>query len=149
VCCASAAQHSAAACAAASGREAPQHYRPPSTTGPPAEQQPPPEPPASCLSAAPRRTFFKEPQLGLDFQFVGVADYAPYSFRKAALADIGGIDESGSEPGMCGILGDWEVGPLEAAGFRGACLPFPGTPFCGARRLCWAGQARCARARPS
>jgi hypothetical protein len=78
-----------------------------------------PPPAAACLC----RTFFKEPQLNLDFQFVGVADYAPYSFRRAAFMDIGGIDESGSEPGMCGILGDWEVGSLGAAGAR----------------LCWAG----------
>jgi hypothetical protein len=58
----------------------------------------------------PRRTFFKDPELNVDFQFVGVADFAPFSFRRAAFMDIGGMDEGASEPGMCGIISDWEVG---------------------------------------
>jgi hypothetical protein len=45
---------------------------------------------------------------------VGVADYAPYSFRRAAFLDIGGLDEGASEPGQCGIISDWEVGPAGA-----------------------------------
>ncbi len=40
---------------------------------------------------------------------MGASDYAPYSFRKAAYLDIGGIDESAGEPGQCGILSDWEI----------------------------------------
>lgn len=40
---------------------------------------------------------------------MGASDYAPYSFRRAAYLDIGGIDESAGEPGQCGILSDWEI----------------------------------------
>ncbi len=40
---------------------------------------------------------------------MGASDYAPFSFRKAAYLDIGGIDEGMGEPGQCGILSDWEI----------------------------------------
>ncbi len=40
---------------------------------------------------------------------MGVADYAPYTFRRTTFMDIGGLDEGASEPGQCGIISDWEV----------------------------------------
>lgn len=55
------------------------------------------------------RTNFREPTLDIPFQFVGVADYAPYTFRRTTFMDIGGLDEGASEPGQCGIISDWEV----------------------------------------
>jgi hypothetical protein len=38
-----------------------------------------------------------------------VADFAPLSVRRAALLDVGGLDEGMAEPGQCGIASDWEL----------------------------------------
>ena len=81
---------------------------------------------AACPRASgpcPCRTFFKDPDLNVDFQCVGVAEHAPYSFRRSAFVDIGGLDEGSAEPGQCGIVSDWEV--WCAAGSAG-CLAWPG-----------------------
>jgi hypothetical protein len=64
------------------------------------------------LAGPARSTFFKDPDLNVDFQFVGAADFAPYSFRRSAFMEIGGLDEGSSEPGQCGIISDWEVSVL-------------------------------------
>ena len=45
--------------------------------------------------------------------------------RKSALKYIGGIDETLSEPGECGIWGDWELSTrMWLAGFQVLCKAF-------------------------
>ncbi|GAX77943.1 hypothetical protein CEUSTIGMA_g5385.t1 [Chlamydomonas eustigma] len=51
---------------------------------------------------------FRDPMTGIPTQYVLNADYAPLAFRKSAWKHIGGIDETMSEAGECGIFGDWE-----------------------------------------
>jgi hypothetical protein len=52
---------------------------------------------------------FYDPILNIKMQFTSVADYAPFSVRKSALIDVGGIDEGLSEPGECGIFSDADL----------------------------------------
>jgi hypothetical protein len=52
---------------------------------------------------------FYDPILNLRVQFTSVADYAPFSVRKSALIDVGGVDEGLSEPGECGIYSDADL----------------------------------------
>ena len=53
--------------------------------------------------------YFRDPVTNIEVQFVQNADYAPFAMRKSAWRHVGGIDESLSEPGECGIWGDWEL----------------------------------------
>ena len=36
-------------------------------------------------------------------------DMAPLALRRTALLQVGGFDETLSEPGMCGIISDWDL----------------------------------------
>ena len=46
---------------------------------------------------------------GMPFEFVAMADFAPYAVRRAAFLDVGGLDEALAEPGECGIMSDYEL----------------------------------------
>jgi hypothetical protein len=95
-----------------------------------------------------------DPALGLKVQFASVADYAPFSMRKTAFVDVGGIDEGLSEPGECGIFSDndlcmrlWTAGYQVGLGEQGQGLG----AGCGgvAREPCFevaVGKAGCRRA---
>ena len=63
-----------------------------------------PPPPSECLAPPPPPL---PPLAGM--QFVFAVDYAPVAVRKAAFQHVGGVDEGTSEPGECGIIGDWEL----------------------------------------
>lgn len=47
---------------------------------------------------------FYFPRRGIPFQFVSVADYAPYALRASAFREIGGLDEGFANEGECGIF---------------------------------------------
>ena len=51
----------------------------------------------------------QDPAHGLPFEFVSVADYAPYAVRREAYLEVGGMDEGVVEPGECGIMTDYEL----------------------------------------
>lgn len=52
---------------------------------------------------------FKDGVSNIVFQFISLADFGPYAFRRTAYIDIGGLDEGMSEAGQCGIQSDFDV----------------------------------------
>ncbi|KAG1660176.1 hypothetical protein FOA52_005276 [Chlamydomonas sp. UWO 241] len=52
---------------------------------------------------------FRDSALAMDVAFVPKVDMAPLAVRKSAWHYIGGMDESLTEPGECGILTDWDL----------------------------------------
>ena len=70
--------------------------------------------PAYPLLPAQGGLCFKEEDrsLGLRIgaQFVEVVNLAPMAVLKEAYDDVGGFDETMSDPGSCGVWGDWWVG---------------------------------------
>ncbi len=65
--------------------------------------------------------WFKDPVLDLVLHFVLKVDMAPMAIRKSAYINIGGMDETVTEPGECGIITDWDLCLSEWALRRG-CL---------------------------
>ncbi|GAX78604.1 hypothetical protein CEUSTIGMA_g6043.t1 [Chlamydomonas eustigma] len=61
------------------------------------------------LDAGNRGEYFKDPVLDLTMHFVEKVDMAPMVVRKSAFINIGGMDETTTEPGECGILTDWDL----------------------------------------
>lgn len=51
----------------------------------------------------------RDPVLDLPFNFVSVASFSPFSVRREAFLDVGGMDEAAADPGECGIQADWEL----------------------------------------
>ena len=58
-----------------------------------------------------RGLWFKDPKLPGDIplMFVEKVDMAPLAVRRSAYLHIGGMDETMTEPGECGILTDWDL----------------------------------------
>lgn len=53
---------------------------------------------------------YRDPLTGsLPFEFVSVVDFSPMAIRRAALVDVGGMDEGLAAPGECGIFTDFEL----------------------------------------
>ncbi|GFR46650.1 hypothetical protein Agub_g8261 [Astrephomene gubernaculifera] len=50
-----------------------------------------------------------DPRTGVKWSFVQNVDFAPLVVRSSAWAALGGLEESFSRPGDCGIWGDWEL----------------------------------------
>lgn len=132
--------------------------------GSPASRTCPAEPFADALSPPPPRAPLRESESvsappvlrrGIPFQFVSVADYAPYGLRADAFREIGGLDEGFASEGECGIFSDyelslrlwtsgWQVGQLKLE--RGFESNVQGAshidPIAGGR--CWGVQAQLA-----
>ena len=53
--------------------------------------------------------FFQDPVTGLKAHWVQRVDMAPMAARRVAYLGIGGMDETLSDPGYCGIISDWEL----------------------------------------
>eukprot|EP00195_Chlamydomonas_chlamydogama_P001199 CAMPEP_0202922730 /NCGR_PEP_ID=MMETSP1392-20130828/78076_1 /ASSEMBLY_ACC=CAM_ASM_000868 /TAXON_ID=225041 /ORGANISM="Chlamydomonas chlamydogama, Strain SAG 11-48b" /LENGTH=357 /DNA_ID=CAMNT_0049616373 /DNA_START=208 /DNA_END=1281 /DNA_ORIENTATION=+ len=53
--------------------------------------------------------WFKDPATGIKAHWVQRVDMAPMIVRRSAYLYIGGMDETLSEPGMCGIVSDWDI----------------------------------------
>eukprot|EP00195_Chlamydomonas_chlamydogama_P003492 CAMPEP_0202918748 /NCGR_PEP_ID=MMETSP1392-20130828/74185_1 /ASSEMBLY_ACC=CAM_ASM_000868 /TAXON_ID=225041 /ORGANISM="Chlamydomonas chlamydogama, Strain SAG 11-48b" /LENGTH=459 /DNA_ID=CAMNT_0049611895 /DNA_START=143 /DNA_END=1519 /DNA_ORIENTATION=- len=52
---------------------------------------------------------YHEPELGVHLQYAAVVDFAPMAILKRAWESVGGLDETLSDQGVCGIFGDWEL----------------------------------------
>eukprot|EP00897_Mesotaenium_endlicherianum_P000751 jgi/Mesen1/10677/ME000009S10468 len=50
-----------------------------------------------------------DPVSGVNMRFVGLVDLGPIAFRRAAFAEIGGLDEGLSKPGEPAVWTDWHV----------------------------------------
>jgi len=98
--------------------------------------------------------YFRDPATRIETQFVMNADYAPLALRKSSLRHIGGIDETMSEAGECGIFSDWELCTrLWLAGYQVMYMPRPpkeqdthtsGTHKPETADRCWGKQGRLA-----
>lgn len=53
--------------------------------------------------------YFKDKATGQPMQFVLLADFAPFAFRKTAFVELRGLDEGYTEPGQCGHYTDFDV----------------------------------------
>ncbi|GAX84233.1 hypothetical protein CEUSTIGMA_g11656.t1 [Chlamydomonas eustigma] len=51
---------------------------------------------------------FVDPETGIHAHWAQKVDLAPMAVRRTAMLQVGGFDETLSEPGMCGIISDWE-----------------------------------------
>ena len=71
-------------------------------------------------------------------------DMAPLALRRTALLQVGGFDETLSEPGMCGIVSDWDLSQrMWVAGWAvmatGEALPMVGDDHPGGTHTTAAG----------
>ncbi|KAG1672594.1 hypothetical protein FOA52_010696 [Chlamydomonas sp. UWO 241] len=69
------------------------------------------------IPAQGRSSWFEDPTTHIRAQFVQAVDFAPLAIRRSAFLHIGGLDESMSDTGECGIMSDhnmcahmWAVG---------------------------------------
>jgi len=62
-----------------------------------------------CMKSDGKEEVHRDPVLGLQLQFAQVVDMAPMAVRRSAYLHVGGLDETASEPGECGVMSDWDL----------------------------------------
>jgi len=66
-----------------------------------------------------RDELFMDPLTKVKFLFAMYTEYAPFAARRSSFLSVGGVDETQSEPGACGIWSDFELSMrMWAAGYQ-------------------------------